>query len=82
MQAARTRFLAAILILVGCGADLDTTDKKGRSVYDLSNQQSLQAIEKGQRELRRKYLWILSTDASVETFSPKILSTIVSFLVR
>lgn len=49
MQAARTRFLAAVLLLVGNGADLDVKDKKNRNVYDLGNQQVLQAIDKGRR---------------------------------
>lgn len=49
MQAARTRFLAAVLLLVGNGADLEVKDKKNRNVYDLGNQQVIQAIEKGKR---------------------------------
>lgn len=83
MQAARTRFLAAVLLLVGSGADVGIRDIKSRTIFDLncSSQQLLQAIEQGQRELRRRYLTELSRDSSIEAFSPEILSTITEFLV-
>jgi len=81
MQAARTRFLAAVLMLVGAGADLDIKDKKGRSVYDLGNQQVLQAIEKGKRELRRRYMQVLSGHLSFGQYQSENLTLITSFLV-
>jgi len=82
MQAARTRFLAAVLLLVSNGAELDIKDKKGRAVYELGNQQVLQAIEKGKRELRRRYLQILAQDRNVGAFHADILGNITAYLVN
>ena len=81
MQAARTRFLAAVLLLVGNGADLDIKDKKNRTVYDLGNQQVLQAIEKGKRELRRKYITIFAQDRGLSQLHPDTLNIIGNYLV-
>ena len=81
MQAARTRFIAAVLLLVGNGADLDIKDKKGRNVYDLGNQQVLQAIEKGKRDLRRRYLQLFQADRTINSFQSEIINTITAYLV-
>lgn len=81
MQAARTRFLAAVLLLVGHGADLDIKDKKNRTVYDLGNQQVLQAIEKGKRELRRKYISNFAQDRGLSQLHPDTLNIIANYLV-
>jgi len=82
MQAARTRFIAAVLLLVGNGADLDIKDKKGRSVYDLGNQQVLQAIEKGKRDLRRRYLQVFQADKNINHFPTEIINTITAYLAQ
>jgi len=81
MQAARTRFLAAVLLLVGNGADLEIKDKKNRTVYDLGNQQVLQAIEKGKRELRRKYMATFAADRHLAQMHPDTLNIIGNYLV-
>jgi len=81
MQAARTRFLAAVLVLVGTGADLDIKDKKNRTVYDLGNQQVLQAIEKGKRELKRKYLAAFAQEKGLAQLHPDTINIIANYLV-
>jgi serine/threonine-protein phosphatase 6 regulatory ankyrin repeat subunit B len=81
MQAARTRFLAAVLLLVGNGADLEIKDKKNRTVYDLGNQQVLQAIEKGKRELRRKYMTVFASDRGLSQLPPDTHNIIGNYLV-
>lgn len=82
MQAARTRFIAAVLLLVGNGADLDIKDKKGRSVFDLGNQQVLQAIDKGKRDLRRRFLQIFQNDRFISQLQSEVIGVITSYLVN
>lgn len=82
MQAARTRFLAAVLMLVSAGADLDLRDKKNRTVFELGNQQVMQAIDKGKRELRRRYVHALSMHLSVCSAYPELIAVISNYLVE
>jgi len=82
MQAARTRFLAAVLLLVGQGADLEVKDKKGRSVYDLGNQQVIQAMEKGKRDLRRRYVNYLQNDPVIATFQSETIAILAGYLIH